>query len=80
MRFNRKALTAAMLTIFAVASAAAQDISLEEANKAAAEAKVEQDTLPDDAIIVRRVPLASGPDLNITELVVDTIPSSSEGL
>ncbi len=80
MIFNRKALTAAMLTIFAVASAAAQDISLEEANKAAAEAKVEKDTLPDDAIIVRRIPLASGPDLDITELVVDTIPSSSEAL
>ena len=37
--------------------------------------------LPSDAIIVKRVPLESGPEFNSTDaLVVDTIPSSSEGL
>ena len=37
--------------------------------------------LPADAIIVKRVPLESGPEFNSTDaLVVDTIPSSSEGL
>lgn len=37
--------------------------------------------LPADAVIVKRVPLESGPELNVTDaLVVDTIPSSSEGL
>ena len=45
----------------------------------------QQDTtkknLPTDAIIVKRVPLESGPEFNTTDaLVVDTIPSSSEGL
>ena len=45
----------------------------------------QQDTtkknLPADAIIVKRVPLESGPEFNTTDaLVVDTIPSSSEGL
>ena len=45
----------------------------------------QQDTtkknLPADAIIVKRVPLESGPEFNVTDaLVVDTIPSSSEGL
>ncbi|MBP3290204.1 MAG: peptidoglycan DD-metalloendopeptidase family protein [Alistipes sp.] len=60
--------------------AMAQDISIEEAQKAAAVASAEKDTLPDDAIIVRRIPLESGPELNTDQLVVDTIPSSSEGL
>lgn len=37
--------------------------------------------LPADAVIVKRVPLESGPEMNVTDaLVVDTIPSSSEGL
>lgn len=37
--------------------------------------------LPADAVIVKRVPLESGPELNVTDaLVLDTIPSSSEGL
>ena len=45
----------------------------------------QQDTtkknLPADAIIVKRVPLESGPEFNVTDaLVVDTIPSTSEGL
>lgn len=38
------------------------------------------DTLPDDAIVIHRVPLASGPELDLENIVVDTIPSSSEGL
>lgn len=42
---------------------------------------LKKDSLPSDAIIVKRVPLASGPELSVTDaLVVDTIPSSSEGL
>jgi hypothetical protein len=41
-----------------------------------------RDSLPADAIIVKRVPLESKPSLESKEdvLVVDTIPSSSEGL
>ena len=41
-----------------------------------------RDSLPADAIIVKRVPLESKPMLDSKEdvLVVDTIPSSSEGL
>lgn len=46
---------------------------------------IQQDTtkknLPADAIVVKRVPLESGPEFDSTDaLVVDTIPSSSEGL
>ena len=42
---------------------------------------INKDSLPDDAIIVKRVPLESGPEFNATDvLVVDTLPSSSEGL
>ena len=42
---------------------------------------LKKDSLPADAIIVKRVPLASGPEFSATDvLVVDTIPSSSEGL
>ena len=42
---------------------------------------INKDSLPDDAIIVKRVPLESGPEFNTTDvLVVDTLPSSSEGL
>ena len=41
-----------------------------------------RDSLPADAIVVRRVPLESKPSLESKEdvLVVDTIPSTSEGL
>lgn len=41
-----------------------------------------RDSLPTDAIVVRRVPLESKPSLESKEdvLVVDTIPSTSEGL
>ncbi len=80
MNFPVKIALAAILTTLSMGLAAAQDISIEEAQKAAALASAEKDTLPDDAIIVRRVPLASGPDLKTDQLVVDTIPSSSEGL
>ncbi len=80
MIFSKRFLAVAALTLLSANNLFSQDISLEEAKKADAEAAIGKDTLPDDAIIVHRVPLASGPDLNITELVVDTIPSSSEGL
>ncbi len=80
MIFSKRFLAVAALTLFSVSNSFSQDISLEEAKRADAEVAIGKDTLPDDAIIVHRVPLASGPDLNITELVVDTIPSSSEGL
>ena len=39
-----------------------------------------KDTLAPDAVVVRRVPLESGPALDENVLVVDTIASSSEGL
>ena len=43
--------------------------------------KINKDSLPADAIIVKRVPLASGEAFNVKDvLVVDTIPSTSEGL
>ncbi len=38
------------------------------------------DSLPEDAIVIHRVPLESGPEIETDVLVVDTIPSSSEGL
>ena len=42
---------------------------------------INKDSLPDDAIVVKRVPLESGPEFSATDvLVVDTLPSSSEGL
>lgn len=45
---------------------------------------VQQDSLKKDSasgpVVIRRVPLESGPELDETLLVVDTIPSSSEGL
>lgn len=52
------------------------------APKTTAQNTINRDSLPDDAIIVKRVPLESGPTLESKEdiLVVDTIPSSSEGL
>lgn len=43
--------------------------------------KINKDSLPTDAIIVKRVPLASGEAFDVKDvLVVDTIPSTSEGL
>ena len=43
--------------------------------------KINKDSLPADAIIVKRVPLASGEAFDAKDvLVVDTIPSTSEGL
>ena len=42
---------------------------------------IDKDSLPEDAIIVKRVPLASGAAFDVKDvLVVDTLPSSSEGL
>ena len=42
---------------------------------------INKDSLPKDAVIVKRVPLASGAAFDAKDvLVVDTIPSSSEGL
>ncbi len=42
---------------------------------------IDKESLPDDAVIVKRVPLQSGKSFDKTDiLVVDTIPSSSEGL
>ncbi|MBQ3536068.1 MAG: peptidoglycan DD-metalloendopeptidase family protein [Alistipes sp.] len=42
---------------------------------------INKDSLPEDAIIVKRVPLESGESFDPKDvLVVDTIPSSSEGL
>ena len=43
--------------------------------------KINKDSLPADAVIVKRVPLASGEAFDVKDvLVVDTIPSTSEGL
>lgn len=43
--------------------------------------KINKDSLPADAIVVKRVPLASGEAFDVKDvLVVDTIPSTSEGL
>lgn len=80
MKFSTKITLLMLAASFSFGISSAQDISIEEANKAAALAKADKDTLPDDAIVVRRIPLASGPELNTDQLVVDTIPSSSEGL
>ncbi len=80
MIFSKRFLAIAVLALFSVTNSFSQDISLEEAKAADSLVGAEKDTLPDDAIIVRRVPLASGPELKIDQLVVDTIPSSSEGL
>lgn len=42
---------------------------------------INKDSLPADAVIVKRVPLASGEAFDMKDvLVVDTIPSTSEGL
>lgn len=66
-----------LLTFLMFASA-----SIAFAPKTTAQNTINRDSLPDDAIIVKRVPLESGPALESKEdiLVVDTIPSSSEGL
>lgn len=43
--------------------------------------QTKKDSLPADAIVVKRVPLASGESFDVKDvLVVDTIPSTSEGL
>ncbi len=61
-----------LLSLVVTAAAAAQETNTTTDKR---------DTLPDDAIIVRRVPLESGLAFEAKDvLVVDTIPSSSEGL
>ena len=46
-----------------------------------AASKINKDSLPSDAVIVKRVPLQSGATFDVKDvLVVDTIPSTSEGL
>ncbi len=68
------------LSLFSVAAcaASAQETILRDT------VTVQQDSLKKDSasgpIVIRRVPLESGPELDETLLVVDTIPSSSEGL
>ena len=43
--------------------------------------KINKDSLPADAVIVKRVPLQSGATFDVKDvLVVDTIPSTSDGL
>lgn len=66
-----------LLTFLMFASA-----SIAFAPKTTAQNTINRDSLPDDAIVVKRIPLESGPTLESKEdiLVVDTIPSSSEGL
>ncbi len=68
------------LSLFSVAAcaASAQETILRDT------VAVQQDSLKKDSasgpVVIRRVPLESGPELDETLLVVDTIPSSSEGL
>ena len=72
MNLRRTLLTFLMLAIASVASAQGVKIVKNTINK---------DSLPSDAIVVKRVPLESGPAFEVKDvLVVDTIPSSSEGL
>ena len=69
-----------LLSLFSVAAcaASAQETTLRDT------VAVQQDSLKKDSasgpVVIRRVPLESGPELDETLLVVDTIPSSSEGL
>ncbi len=72
MNLRRTLLLLLSLAMASVASAQGVKIVQNTINK---------DSLPDDAIIVKRVPLESGPAFEVKDvLVVDTIPSSSEGL
>lgn len=72
MNLRRTLLLLLSLALASVASAQGVKIVQNTINK---------DSLPDDAIIVKRVPLESGPAFEAKDvLVVDTIPSSSEGL
>ena len=61
-----------------VCAASAQEATLRDTTA------MQADSLKKDSasgpVVIRRVPLASGPDLDENVLVVDTIPSSSEGL
>lgn len=68
------------LSLFSVAACAASAQETTSRDTVA----VQQDSLKKDSasgpVVIRRVPLESGPELDETLLVVDTIPSSSEGL
>lgn len=67
----RKTLTLCLMLLVA-GIASAQNTTNNKTNK---------DSLPADAVIVKRVPLASGEAFDVKDvLVVDTIPSTSEGL
>lgn len=70
MNLIKSLLVAASLMVAATATAQTTDTT------------TKRDSLPADAIIVKRVPLESGPafEAKTDVLVVDTIPSSSEGL
>lgn len=60
------------LMLFVVGAVSAQNTTASKINK---------DSLPSDAVIVKRVPLQSGATFDVKDvLVVDTIPSTSEGL
>ena len=70
MNLKKSLLVAASLIVAATATAQTNNTT------------TNRDSLPSDAIIVKRVPLESKPSLQSKEdvLVVDTIPSTSEGL
>lgn len=60
---------------------AAQEITVSGQDSLASKTdSLRKDTTAHDVVVVRRVPLESGPALDEHVLVVDTIPSSSEGL
>ena len=63
------------LGVFTLGTVSAQDVPIKN------NTIKDKDSLPEDAVIVKRVPLESKKSISPTDaLVVDTIPSSSEGL
>lgn len=63
------------LGVFTLGTVSAQDVPIKN------NSIKDKDSLPEDAVIVKRVPLESKKSISPTDaLVVDTIPSSSEGL
>ncbi len=69
---NLRQMLTLCLMLFVAGSVSAQNTTKSTINK---------DSLPADAVIVKRVPLASGATFDVKDvLVVDTIPSTSEGL
>ncbi|MDO5497171.1 MAG: peptidoglycan DD-metalloendopeptidase family protein [Alistipes sp.] len=69
---NIRKLTSLIIATLFLSNAFAQSTDADATPKA--------DSLPEDAIVIHRVPLESGPEIETDVLVVDTIPSSSEGL